>query len=200
MNVLQYIEMAKTEELASEYKTKGYEVFVSPFDNEPKYDLIAMKGGRKLAIEVVARSKLRQESKKIGQLRQKARKEGFDRFRLAVVSPPREIPVEVEGLQQKVFNYLVANTPDKLTELSSHVRVKSLTQVDVDSISITGRGIRVAGNGVVVVELEDDDQIEDGFDGDIEDFPLSFDVELDHNLRIKAVHDIAADTSSFYQY
>jgi predicted DNA-binding antitoxin AbrB/MazE fold protein len=200
MNALQYIEIAKTEEIASEYKTKGYQVFVSPFDREPKYDLVAMKNGRKVAIEVIARSKLSQESKRIRKLRQKARQEGFDRFRLAVVSPPREIPVKVEGLLQKVFGYLAANLPDELAQLSSHVRVKSLTQVDVDEICITVGGIRVAGNGVVIVELEDDDEIEDGFDGDIEDFPLNFDVELDHTLKIKAVHEIVADTSSFYQY
>ncbi|MGB0386862.1 MAG: hypothetical protein ACPGWR_18770 [Ardenticatenaceae bacterium] len=197
MNALQYLELAKTESIASEYKRKGYEVFVSPFDSEPKYDLIAMKGKRKLAIEVVAHSNLRQESEKISTLRQKARQEGFDEFRLAVVSPPREIPVEVEGLQHKVFDYLATNVPTELSQLSSRTRVKSLTQVDVDSISITTRRIRVAGNGVVVVELEDDDEIEDGFDGDIEDFPLNFDIELDHHLQIKEVHDLVADTEGF---
>lgn len=197
MNALQYLETAKTEAIAAEYKTKGYDVFVSPFDSEPKYDLIAIKGRRKLAIEVVAHSNLRRESEKISKLRQKARKEGFDEFRLAVVSPPREIPVEVEGLQQKLFDYLAANVPTELAQLASHVRVKSLTQVDVDSISITARRIRVAGNGVVVVQLEDDDEIEDGFDGDIEDFPLNFDIELDHNLQINVVHDIIADTEGF---
>jgi hypothetical protein len=52
------------------------------------------------------------------------------------------------------------------------------------------------GNGVVEVELEN------GFGKTLVreefGFPLSFDVELDHNLRLKHVHDIAANTAGFY--
>ena len=85
--------------------------------------------------------------------------------------------------------------PDHLAELPAKIRLLSVDQIGFDSVSITGLGVKAVGNGVLEVEL---DAPRGAAFGEQFSFPLSFDVELDHHLRLKHVHDIAANTAGFY--
>jgi len=202
MKFEQYVRATYIEKTAAAYQHKGYHVVISPIDvsypfeaRQQSYDIVGTKEGHKLAVEVVAWPKLAQEGKQIALLRQQAKKEGFDEFRLVVVREPRQIPVNVEGIEQELLSYLQENLLDELAKLSDGVRAIKVEKVKIDSISIKPSGIRVAGDGLVIVDIHYD------LDGDRfwEDdyFPLQFDVELDHHLRLKCVHEIVVDTSSF---
>jgi hypothetical protein len=198
MNAVQYLEAAKVEEVASQYQREGYEVLVAPV-HDYGYDLIAMRGNRRLAIEVKVRSELRKDAEQIRHLREQAQQQGFDEFRLVVVNPPREVAVEIEGLDEKLWDYLVNHISSDLDELSSGTRIVNVIDVDIDSIDVTVNGIRVTGSGIVEVELEyGGGEERDGLTWSTS-FPLTFDVELDHTLDIADVYEMKVDTASFYE-
>ncbi|MGB0387963.1 MAG: hypothetical protein ACPGWR_24365 [Ardenticatenaceae bacterium] len=205
MKFMDYVKATTIEETALEYQNKGYKVIVSPidvsysFETKPQsYDLIATKGERKIAFEVVAFPKLAQEVRKIAELRLQARSEGFDEFRVVVVREPRQYPVNIKGIEQELSHYLVENITPELAELSDQVRTKTVKRVTIDSFSITVDGIRVAGHGIVIVDIYYNEDGERFWEDD--DFPLYFDVELDHRLKLKHVHKIEASTWHFWQY
>ena len=95
---MDYFKATTIEETALEYQKRGgyascggYKIVMSPidvsypFETRPQsYDVVATKGDHKIAVEVVAFPKLAQEVRKIAELRQQARKEGFDEFRLVM--------------------------------------------------------------------------------------------------------------------
>ncbi len=202
MKFEQYVRATYIEKTAAAYQAKGYHVVISPIDvsypfeaRRQSYDIVGTKEGKQIAIEVVAWPKLAQEGKQIALLRQQAKKEGFDEFRLVVVREPRQIPVNVEGIGQELLSHLQENLLDELAKLSDGVRVINVEKIKIDSISIKPSGIRAAGEGLVIVDIHYD------LDGDRfwEDdyFPLQFDVELDQQLHLKCVHELVADTSSF---
>lgn len=203
MNNLHYIEANEIENIASHYQNEGYQVRVSPlelddvFETRPiGYALMATKCCRKLAFAVVERLKLTEESEQLDKLREQADKEGFYDFLLGILSVPPHTEGEIERLNQELFDYLLVNELDHLVELPAKIRPLSVGQVGFDSVSITGLGVKAVGNGVLEVELEN------GFGQTLVreqfGFPLSFDVELDHHLRLKHVHHIAANTAGFY--
>jgi len=204
MNALQYIEATQIEKIGSQYQNEGYQIGVSPlqlgspFQTRPiDYALTASKCCRKLVIEVVERGQLSQESERLEKQREQADKDGFYDFLLGILSPPLHTEGKIERLDRELFDYLVTNVPDHLAELPAKVRLLSVGQIGLDSLSVTDLAIKAVGNGIVEVELED------GFGKTpVREFgfPLNFDVELDHHLRLKHVHDIAANTSGFYKY
>ncbi|MGB0387338.1 MAG: hypothetical protein ACPGWR_21165 [Ardenticatenaceae bacterium] len=203
MKFMDYFKATTIEETALEYQKRGYKVVMSPIDvsypfetGPQSYDVVATKGEHKIAIEVVAFPKLAQEVTKIAQLRQQARKEGFDEFRLVVVREPREFPVHVEGIEQELSAYLIENITDELAQLSDQVRVLTVKRVTIDSFSITVDRIRVAGDGIVTVDIYYNEDGERFWEDD--SFPLYFDVELDKSLKLKHIHKMEADTWHFW--
>ncbi|MGB0389406.1 MAG: hypothetical protein ACPGWR_31670 [Ardenticatenaceae bacterium] len=210
MNALQYIEATRIEEIASQHQDKGYQVVVSPLElgaqfeiGSHSYDLIATKCSEKLAQGVTIRGESGKSVEQLMNLREQAHQEGFDSFTLTIASPPLETKGQIEGLDQEIFDYLVVNMPDQLAELPASILVESVGQIGISEVGMTLDGIRVVGSGVVEVTSHDDMGLENrsgrAKSGWEFAFPLCFDVELDHQLSLKHVHDIAADTGSFYQ-
>jgi hypothetical protein len=194
---VQYLEAAKLDEIARELEREGYGVVRSFPEGDVVYDLVATRGDRKVAVEVKARSALRESAESIRQLRERARAHGYDEFRLVVVSPPRERQVEIAGLDDVLLRYMVDNVPAELDGLSSHTYLDAVSDIDVSSIEVTADGIRVVGTGIVEVTLEyGGGESRDGVSWEA-DFPFDFDVLLNHELEITEVHHLVCDTSSF---
>ena len=197
---LDYLESAKTEELALRLSAEGYKVVreASGPEGKEKYDLVAERGNEKIVFEVKARARLKQESAQIRRLRKMAHQQGYNEFRLVVVNPPREVSVEIEGLSQILLNHLVENMPEELNELSTNTRIEDVSDLEFDSVSMSGEGIRVRGTGVADVVLEyGGGEERDGL-RTREGYPLTFDILLDESRSVEDV-EIQVDTSSFYE-
>lgn len=194
MNALNYIAATQIEEIASQLEEQGYQIVVSPLDTKNSfevkaqpYHLTATKCCSKEVFQAIERTRLTEVRNK--HLREQAHQEGFTRFWVGITNPPFESQAEIEGVDQQLFDHLVANMPDHLAELPAEVQIERVTQVGFDRVAVTDSATRVVGNGVVEVEVANR----------LFDFPLNFDVELNHELRLKMVHDITTDTSSFYE-
>jgi len=194
----EYLEAAKLDELVAEFRRAGYAVRLNEGEGETRYDLVAEQGERRIAVEVVARLNTRDDAvaRRVSALREYAHNQGFDEFRLVLVSPPREAVVEVEGLETLLSNALINDIPSKLDILSSHTRVLSISDVDITSTTINREGIQI---GIVLVELEYGGGAErDGLSEEI-DFPFSFDLILTLDLELEQLVSLNVDTTSFYR-
>src|SRR4051812_7736895 len=114
-----YLKLSTIEELADKLKAEGYTVSRPDDGHGPAYDLVAEKPGRKIAVEVKSRTSLRGASDEIAHLRQAAREQGFDSFRLVVAYPPHRTGVEIADLEQSLLTHLLQNVPPELDALSS---------------------------------------------------------------------------------
>lgn len=200
---VEYLEAAKIEEVAEKLRDQGYEVILQPQAPYEGYDLIATKGDKKLAVEVTVNTQLRESIETIKTLRKRAIVQGIDEFQLVVVSPPREVDVEIEGLETELrsalLRYLITNKEsiDKLRDDSEHINIQRITQVDIRSVEIANDGIRVTGDGVVEVSIHplsvgDSPPLKYSWG-----MPFNFDVKLGHDLKISEVYTLAIDQSAF---
>lgn len=212
---IDYLEAAKIEEVASQLRGDGYEVTISPTGPDGGYDIVARKGDKKVAVEVKVNSQLRDSASLIKTLRRRALELGYDEFRLVVVSPPREVKVSIEKLEEELFKYMVQNlssifaghSPEILEELGvadiNEINLVGISEVGVDELDIKTDGVQVVGNGVAEIEVEEPSFWSAGFPPQPgswtkwkTDVPFRFNVILDHDLTISRAQEIEVDTST----
>jgi hypothetical protein len=190
---LQYLEKAYIEETASRLRSEGYAI-EQPAGSDGGVDIIASKGGHKIAVQVKARPSLRASAKEIGKTRDDARSHGFDEFRLVVVNPPHDREVTVDGLEGQLRSWIEKN-PGPLASLSEDFSIKEVVGLDLSQVGVDKGRIRVVGVGSVLVEcVESRGEIED--QSWITDFPMTFDVTLTHELVIESVQNLFIDISN----
>src|SRR5215213_2208858 len=117
--LLNYLEAAKIEALAAEYRDAGYQVFEDYRNGSEEFDLLARRGDQTTVVEVKARAALRDSLEQIRRHRALAQQAGYD-YRLIIVNPPRERKIEVDGLELALLTYLLDHLPPALHQRSSH--------------------------------------------------------------------------------
>jgi hypothetical protein len=70
-----------------------------------------------------------------------------------VVREPRQFPITVQGIEEELTTYLAQNMLPELVALSDGVRVKLVKKVTISSISLKGEGYRVAGDGLLIMDI-----------------------------------------------
>ena len=193
-----YIEIEKIEEISRQLRSDGYDIRADQAEKESAYDIVAVKNGHSIAVEVKLRDSLPQSAQHIRYLRERARKEGLDEFRLVLVNRPHTAHIEIEGIDSLITAYMMENLPQELDELSTRTQVLGITDIEYDSVLIEKSAIHIAGSGVVEIELEyAGGEARDGLSW-VTDFPFRFALTLDRELKIETVEELKVDTSSFY--
>lgn len=190
----EYLEAARTQELEREFEASGYRV-IHPAGEDRGLDLIAEGHGKRIAVQVKARSELQRSIPEVQRLRRSALERGFDEFRLVLVNPPHQPRIHVEGLQDRLREYAVKGVFPQLEILSSAARVVDIGDLEVSSIEVTDQGTRLSGTGILYVELAyggPRDHV-----GVRTDFPFSFDVSLSAELDAMEVNEFSIDTSAY---
>jgi Predicted pPIWI-associating nuclease len=191
-----YLEASKAEEVAHQLESQGYQVSIASSETDKGFELEATRGDETVAVQVKARSALKASLDEIRDRWRQARERGQE-FRLVVVSPPREVRVQVEGMEDTLLDLLHDARPAGLDELPTDSRATTVTLVEIDTIEVLASGVRLIGSGVVEVDLESEASTgRDGLDLTT-DFPFTFDIVLGHDLRIQQVNVIHVNTSSF---
>ncbi|MGI8912600.1 MAG: hypothetical protein ACR2JY_02225 [Chloroflexota bacterium] len=190
----QYVELAKTEEVADQLRRQGYQVEIEGTRHQYPFDLVATKGEERLAVEVKVLSELRGHAPELQALRRRALREGFTEFRLVVASPPHEKDVTVEHLDGALYEYLVDHIPSSVSALASETRIESVSYLDIDGIRVTLEGTEVEGSGVVAV-TQGYGGSRDGVETS-DSFPFRFRVLLDRDVHLKQVYQLDVDVSS----
>lgn len=199
-DIAQYLEAAKVEEVSEQLKSEGYQVILNQTEPDAnfRYDIVATRDDKKIAIEVKARSHLRESVGLIRDLREYAARQGYDEFRLVVVNPPRERTIEIENFDSILHDYMVNESFSEIEELAHSASLEDVSDIEIDSVEVSADGIDVRGTGIVSVSLEyGGGDANDGLSID-HDFPFTFTLRLSHDMHIED-SQIAIDTSGFFE-
>lgn len=100
-------------------------------------------------------------------------------------------------IDTQLYGHLADQTPEELDELSSGTRVEAVTDVDFDSVIVSGSGVHARGRATVELELNyGGGEERDGLTTSAS-VPFFFDVVLGHDLHLREVVELDFDTSEF---
>lgn len=200
-----YLYEIAIEQIADDYRRKGYQVNKEVKLGKFRADLVARKGEEQIVIEVKAGKMTPDRRQKIAGIAEYVRSLGNYKFLVVIATPPKEKKLEIEDIKTLISNYIHYDLPSELDELSAHTRPDEVIDIDIDEINISGENIFVKGDGVVSVELQfgpDGDQDKGGGFKSYDKFPFDFEITLAYNsereLEIVDVDKFDIDTSLYY--
>lgn len=194
------------EQLAEEYRTKGYKVEQEKSIGDYQADLLLTKGDEKIVIEVKSGTLNKERKEKLAQLADYINGLGGYRFKVVIARPPEEKKITIDHMSFLLFNFIInSGIPEELMELSTHTSIEEFSEVVVNSVDFKVNGeIYCKGYGVVEVELQygsHKDQDRGTGHKAYSTFPFDFDVLLmaEDGKLVIADGEIEVDTSSHFE-
>ena len=191
---------AAIEETAAKYTAQGYEVAKDAFIENMRTDLIARKDNELIVLEFKLGNWSDQRNNEVRQIRNVVTHRLGGKFNLVVVTPPQEKDIEIEGIENILYNHFL-NDLGVLDELSTHTYIEEVSHVTITSITIDHQHMQVQGTGVVSVELNfgsDSDRVRDEGETSYDSFSFDFSIMLDKDLNLLEVEQLQVDTSNYY--
>lgn len=109
--------------------------------------------------------------------------------------------IEIEGLEQIIFDHLMDETPEQLMNLSSNTQIEEVNDIVISNISLEKDGtVNIKGAGSISVELNYGPS-SDGATMD-DSYPFEFEANLklqDEEYELEEMLSLEVDTSSFYE-
>ena len=195
-HLLEGLKADKIDELSRELQGEGYKVQANGKRRGGKFDLIASKSGQKIAYAVRTTAEIRDDAEAVISLHHLAREQGYDDFRLKVVSPPRQIAARIDGLEDRLRVYLDEHPTRELERIGDRRVIEEVSGSEIDSIALIDGGSRVAGSAILRLQLLGEPTLDDGADDFRAELPFAFDLELGPDLAIREAR-IDVDTSEY---
>jgi Holliday junction resolvase len=193
-----HLEAAKAIETTLDLQRRGYDVNERVKIGNNMADLVATKGDKTVLFEFKSRGSTKEKHAENLLLRY-AKEHGYE-YRVVIVSPPARVVIEVEEFESTLCEYLINNAfPEELYDIASAPAIDDVVDVDFNSLSVTKEEIRIKGTGTIEVTLRyGGGEERDGVTAN-DEYPLDFDVTMDHDLSIIDAETIRVDVSSFYE-
>lgn len=194
--LLKHMAQAATEQIASEYQAKGYEVINEPRFSDLGADLIVKKDKEIIVFEIKSGDWNTAKRHTVRNIRNRAVREFGAKFKLVLVNLPEKPSIEIEGLESVFVELLPEYCADAFFSLATHAWIDEVTDIEIKELLIQKDEIEVQGSAMVSLGLQH------GSDGDFHRgdgirtsgaFPFHFHVALDRDLHVKVVHDLALD-------
>lgn len=194
--LLKYMVQTATEQIASEYQERGYEVIAGSTLSDLGADLIVKSDKETIVFEIKSGDWTAEKRQAVKHIRNRALHELGAKFKLVLVNVPKQPSIEIEGLEHVFFNLLPEYCADELSSLATHTWIDEVSDIEIDVLSMQKDEMEVQGTAVVSCGLQY------GSDGDFDrgdgirtagSFPLHFHVLLDRDLHVKTVHSLELD-------
>ena len=195
------------EQLADEYKAKGYIVEKEKQLGKYRADLVVSKDGEKIVFEVKTGRMSPERKEQIAKFTDYVNSLGDYKFKIIIARSPKEKNIQIVEFEELFFDYLINDFPSELDELSTHTILETISDIVIhDLIVHNGNEINVIGEGIVEVRLQygsdGDARRGDGF-YQYESFPFDFDLYLSYDSQKKLIINESAsieiNTDSFYK-
>jgi len=191
-----YLEFAAAEELAGNLTGDGWTVEREAQVDDNRVDLVARRGDEAIFYEfkVAGSASPAGWADHLIAQQQLARRYNAA-FRLVMVRPPRQMELEIEGVERMLFDWLVQHPPMEVEDIAGHTLIDDVDSVDLTSVRISGTTAEVSGEAILGVTLQTGGGEEIGS----ESFPFTFSATLD--LATASAEDVdvhEVDTTSWY--
>lgn len=195
--LLKHLTEAAIEQISSEYQENGYEMKKEDRMDNMVADLTARKDNELIIFEFKTTKWDAVKIDSIRQLRNYA-VHGFGaKFKLVLVDLPGEVLIEIEDIEQILFN-LVVNTPALYDNLATHARIDGVSDVELEQVKVCRNYVELLGSAAVSLILQygsDSDIDKDDGLCSSESFFLSFHILIDQDLEVNQTLKLELDTS-----
>lgn len=199
-----YLHLIAIDQIADEYKSKGYEILKEEMFEDFQVDLVAKKQEEIIFIEVKTKNLSREKKQSIIKIGNYVRQRKNFKFLVIIATPPKEKKLSIDNIENELFNWFSDDIPDELSSLATHISIDEIIDIDIDEINISDRYIFVKGDGVVKVLLQygsHGDQLRDDGVKLYDSFSFDFDITMEYlkndGFKIIEVNNLDVDTSSF---
>jgi len=197
-------EKAAIDQIADDYRGKGYTVKKEVRVGDYRVDLAAFKDNQPtLYIEVKSRKESPATKRRIKDMADFFKTMPNVKFIVAISRYPEPKKIDFNGLEGILYNYFIDDFPSELDALSTHTRMDSIHDVCINSIEIRGGEVKLACNGSVSVSLQyGSDSEQEDEEPFIMSFPFEFKGTLKYEENGYSVIDcemLEVDTDAFYQ-
>ena len=192
-------EIATKLELKEHYESLGYSVYEEYRIGDVLLDLYVEKEDSRIAFEFKRRNNNFSSRNRFEEIRRYLQKQGV-RLKVVIVPRPVKRQIEVDGIEQTIFESFLLDMPSELDELSTHTIPQEVNEVSINSIKLHDDGyVEIAGSSDVTVELGYGSRSDDvSF---IDTLPFTFKgvwrYENDGKLILQEFTGLEFDTSSF---
>lgn len=190
-----HLRAAAIEQTFQRLSRQGYEVErEARLGDDVLADLKAIppSGKERLYHFVLAGMKAAGRPERASLVRAAAAARGAD-YHLVLVRPPREVEVEVVGIEAALRQALIDDPPEDLRKLAPEWESMRITDVGIDRARLVRGESYVTGEGLITVTFpveDEEDPIEMGV------YPLRFDIVFDAQGALRPVKPLEVDTSS----
>lgn len=202
--LLKNFERATLEQLADEYRKKGFtvkrEVIIGPY----RVDLVASKGDENVYVELKTHRESPDAKRRIKEMADFFKKIPNAKFIVVVSRIPEFKKIEFDDIEQILTDYFILNFPSVLDELSTHTMIDEVYDVSISEIIIQNGELDIECTGMVGVTLQygsDSDQ-ELGDEPMYMSFPFKFKGVIGYdgkNYNVEDSNELEIDTDAYYE-
>lgn len=151
--VISGIENAAAIKITRELEKEGFKVVREEFleDSRMCLDLYAEKGDDRRIYEF--KIEKNKQNSRLDILQQEAKRRKAKLY-VIYLQVPRSKEIEYEGLEDIIYEDLVDDFPSELDMLSTHTRIDSVDNIEIDSIQILQNCINMRGSGSINLYLQ----------------------------------------------
>lgn len=153
--IISGIEYTAIQKITKELVRNGFVVrnqFSSSQNSRLVFDLYAEKDEDKRIYELkIGKNKI--QKKQFAALQAEAKKLGAKLY-IVYLEIPRSKEIDFEGLDQIIYESLLDDFPGEIDSLSTHTTIESVEDIEIDSINISDRIVKLTGSGTINVHLQ----------------------------------------------
>lgn len=196
-------EKSVIEQIADEYRDKGYSIKTEAKVGPYRIDIVATKGNKTIFLEVKTEVESSKSKQRIKDLAEYFKTIPNAKFVVAVSRFPEPKIIEFDGIETVLYNYFISNFPSDLDALSSHTRVTNVYSVTITEVKIQDSSFIISCNGKIKVALQYGSDLENEVVDEplVMTFPFNFKGTMNYNdgYRVTACEELKIDTDAFYE-
>lgn len=202
--LLKNFEVSKLEQIADDYRERGYSVKKNVQIGDYRVDLAAIKGDETIYIELKSNGETPEAKRRIKQMSDYFKTIPNSKFFVIISRYPEPKKISFENIEEILSYFFTMDCPSDLDILSTHTGIDFVHDVCISEVNINDRDIFISCNGMVCVTLQygsDSDQ-EPGQIPTRMSFPFKFKGTISYIENGYDVTDcdlLEFDTDAFYK-
>lgn len=197
-------EKSAIEQIADDYRDKGYDVKTDVRVGPYRVDIAAYKGEEVVYVEVKTQQENPDAKRRIKEMVEYFKTVPYAKFLVMVSRFPEPKKIEFDEIDAVLCEYFTLEFPSDLDALSTHTRIDKVYGVIIDEIRIIEGDFKIVCKGMVGVTLQygsDSDQ-EPGDEPMYMAFPFKFKGTISYdgkNYSVEDCDELEIDTDAFYE-
>lgn len=199
----QNFEKSFIEQIADDYREKGYKVRTDVKVGDYRVDIAATKGDELIYIEVKTHSENSDAKRRIKAMSEYFKAIPNAKFLVMISRYPEPKKIVFDEIEPILYEYFTLEFPSDLDALSTHTRMEDVHGVTITEVKIQDGDLEIKCNGMVGVTLQygSDSEQEPGDTPMYMSFPFEFrgTVSYDRDYSVTDCDELEIDTDAFYE-